>query len=250
LFQLGTRCIVLAIGGFKTGVIQDTILVFSGDKKNKDNADYHSDMNAHNFQIYCEEMFPKIQGTSERKTVFCIDNARYHTFATPYSKYPSKSGFKRAELIEWMIDRKIEYPGGYKKATVAMLHDYIRKSWKQVSWVVEFGATFNIIVVFLPPYHHVLMPMEKIWGHVKPIVRCKNRKHSLKDVQGFIKAALNSRTVHEWRDIETKYTMVYEKKYYEATIKDIEESDLPHITGNENGEDDYDDDGVVDDEDQ
>ncbi len=241
---LGTRCIVLATGCYRTGVLPESIVVYQGSSENKGIDDYHSDMNSSNFLKYCQNLFPSIQGTPTRKSIFVIDNARYHTSATAESRYPPKSGKKsmrRSDLLEWMKERKLEVPGGNDKATVAMLHSYIRKNWVQKSEIVELGSTYNIIVLYLPPYYHILNPIEKIWAHVKPQVRGRNRQHSIKNVQEQIRTALKKSTVHEWRQIEDTYIKPFENEFYEAAKKGLNEVDIPDNLGSEYGEDELDD---------
>src|ERR1041384_6596048 len=132
----GSRCIVVAAGSYKHGLISKSVVVVRGAKDKTSNKDYHSEMNADFYYKYCNEtLFPLIKGKRADPTVFVIDRATYHRSATAESKYPARSGpnyLKRDDLLAWMEKRKLCHPASNEKATMAMLHEYIRKTWKQV----------------------------------------------------------------------------------------------------------------------
>jgi transposase len=231
LFFIGSRCIVIAVGCYRTGIVKESVRVYNGDKKLANVYDYHSEMNSDTQLKYCKQVFKVIAGTPQKKSVYCCDRATYHTFATDESKYPAVSGekrMKREELLKWMEKRQLNHPNTNQKTTCAMLHEFIRQNWQQKSEIVELGKEHNIIVLFLPTAHHILNPIEDIWGHVKVDVSNHNKGHSLANVEARIKDKLTTATIKEWRKIEDTKTKPFEKLFYEAakhniTAKEAEE---------------------------
>jgi transposase len=227
----------------------DSVVVIRGSKDREKNKDYHSEMNSDAFYKYCNEtLFPIIKGKPQKSTIFCIDRATYHRQATAYSKYPSKRGpnyMKRADLLNWMLQRKLKHPDTNTKATMPMLHDYIRKNWQEERAIDELAKKFNIILVYLPVAHPMLNPIEDIWGHIKPIVRRQNTNFSISEVERLIRASLTSRTTTEWQKIEDTKTIPNEQAYLKSsmnpTIEDEDEEDIDDDDDDMEEEEDDDD---------
>ena len=74
--------------------------------KSKDNRDYHSEMDGHNFKKWVEE---KLLPNVPDKSLFVLDNASYHNVVDPEDKIPTKA-WRLAEVKEWFKRKNIDFP--------------------------------------------------------------------------------------------------------------------------------------------
>ena len=97
----GERLIICHAGSGEKGFVPNAELVFRS--KSKDNRDYHSEMDGHNFKKWVQE---KLLPNVEEKSLFVLDNASYHNVVDPEDKTPkaswkkgkSESGFEEITL--------------------------------------------------------------------------------------------------------------------------------------------------------
>jgi hypothetical protein len=105
----GARAIVVGVGSCVTGVIPELLRVFKG-AKGKDTDDYHKEMNADFFEEWMQDTLAYINAKFPgQKCAIVYDNASYHSRLTDETRRPNAT-WKKAELIDWMRDRKCVPP--------------------------------------------------------------------------------------------------------------------------------------------
>ncbi|RVE40924.1 hypothetical protein evm_014428, partial [Chilo suppressalis] len=100
----GKRLIVLHIGS-SSGFLEGGELIFEAKKSD---GDYHSEMDAYNFEKWFSDILPKLDANS----VVVMDNAPYHSRRK--EKIPTSSN-KKCDLQAWLQDKNISFDESERK---------------------------------------------------------------------------------------------------------------------------------------
>jgi len=176
----GRRWVILHCGGADGWIGQP--LVFESISSE---GDYHKSMNAEVFEKYFTELCSEIvlhysEERLQKGVYIYMDNAAYHKRVEGLTGGVSK--MKKKELINWMkqCDARLSedvFEGKTKKEIYSIYRREPHR-YKGTPMVEEISKRFGIQVVWLPPYHPMLNPIELAWsivkGHVADINDGKN----------------------------------------------------------------------------
>src|SRR5690348_6696729 len=103
-----------------------------------------------------------------------MDGAKYHK--RRISPVPS-SNDRKETLQRWLVDNDVEYPANACKAELLNL---IRMNKGKVAFAcVEIAKKYGHEVLYTPPYHCELQPIEGVWAVVKNEVARQPRQSTI-----------------------------------------------------------------------
>ncbi|KAG0310762.1 hypothetical protein BG000_006910, partial [Podila horticola] len=153
------------------------------------------------------------------KVVFCMDNAAYHRrlVQNPAAKEETRrktlSKYKKDELVEHLIwqDSSLDKDELMKSTRGVLYKMATRPEYKPPFAVQQLVQSYGYHVLWLPPYHPNINPIEEAWGVTKGHVLYENDGSSFAAVrdlifEGFEKAAPT------WPDLVQR-TINNEKQY-------------------------------------
>lgn len=203
-----------------------------------DEVDYHGNFNAQLFQKW----FKKLCATLHRLHGSCViimDGAKYHKAVV--ERAPTKSSNKTA-MTSWLTKHGIPFTPA---CTRAELYEIILEHKKDIVRYVVFDiahANGNHTVLFTPPYHCELQPIEMIWGCLKNPV-AHSPAATMPMLKGKLLEAKDNITQEMWLASRRK-VVVQEKKYWARLDEDLEdaESDDSDFDSSDSSDDDDEDD--------
>lgn len=205
----GERLIISHIVS-EEGLLGGADLVFIGQKKA---ADYHSEMNGEHFEEYIEKTVLPVMPD---KSLLVIDRASYHMRFTDESKNPSSGGWRKADIIRWLIEAG-EKDQDLESLTIPELvqvsKPYRKPSEYRVDKILRSDPNKKVEVLRLPTKHCELNPIELIWAFVKNWVANKNTVSlPLKEMQLLVHKAFDEvstelckKCVEHCQGVEDKY---------------------------------------------
>jgi len=182
-------CIVAAIwtdvegGG---GLLKDSTLIFNPKSVR---SDYHGNFKTPLYhKWFTEQLLPELDKLP-KKCMIMMDNAAYHKSCPPDSINIAK--MKKADTMKFLDEHKIPYE---KNDYVAVLRGKLRM-WRNENvkpWIVQEAEKRGHTVVYTPPHHCELQPIEMIWAEVKRKVAEQHTEYTtLPDVKERLKAAFD-----------------------------------------------------------
>jgi transposase len=143
-------------------------MMFQPSTRKDSSGDYHKVFNGGNFiKWFREQLLPNL---GDCPCVIMMDNAAYHLVYSEHVPRPSK--LKKAELIEYLQSKGQPIVNEEGRPLTALLlrakaKEYIEKN--EVSAVIELARAGEIKhkILFTPPYHSDLQPIELVWALVK-----------------------------------------------------------------------------------
>ena len=166
----GERLIIVHAGG-SMGFIPGAALIF---KANSKTGDYHSQMNASNFEKWLKE---KLAVNLPFNSVVVMDNAPYHSVQT---NRPPTMTSKKEDLIKW-LEKNVKNSSFDSKMTKEELMMVIRRNKPEPIYSCDvILQNLGFSVLRLAPYHCDLSPIEYVWSLVKKRVACKNMDTNIK----------------------------------------------------------------------
>jgi transposase len=190
------RWVILHCGG-EEGWIGEPLLFEAKSRS----GDYHRNMNASIFEKYFKDLCKYTKAHLERNNqqgrsvVFVMDNAAYHKRVEGRSR--GVYGLRKAELVEWMEkcnatdeEMKIKDKSGelrYKTKIDPLAvcrKDPARFRGKPIVEIIAEEAGFEVL--WLPPYHPMLNPIEEAWGITKGYVADTNDGRDFNKVRELI----------------------------------------------------------------
>lgn len=144
----------------QAGLVPNSFWFFCPNKSAQ-KGDYHKAFNGQNFvKWFREQLLPNLSEPS----LIRLDNAKYH--CTMPASTPKVTNVLKADLVKSCEEKKI--PMG-KKDTVATLtlklREWIAANVKKE--IIEAAEEKGHLVLFTPPYHSDLQPIELVWAQVK-----------------------------------------------------------------------------------
>ena len=184
----GERLCFLAAITEEYGILAETIYIF----KAKATGDYHASMDGERFlwwlDVQAGEAIHRLHAKHEKRLVVVLkmDNAAYHRVAQKLDvkelvKEGDPAGLRREMLINWLeahdipVDARRAPRGDTVAAMQAKAEAYLREHPEQrvqnaiQKWCADLSAKLGIpvSVVYTPPYHPELQPIELLWAMVK-----------------------------------------------------------------------------------
>lgn len=175
----------------KAHVMLDTLDIFeegSMGKQKKETKDYHGMFDHDYFMNWMQtKLFPALEKRNVRHAMIEMDNAAYHA-SLPRDR--PKESMKKDLLKQRCEEYKLEVPANAPKSVMwAMLKPIVDKM-KPVS--VDLALSKGHRILFTPPYHSDLQPIELLWAHVKGAVGRQYDEHTtLAKVKERLIAAFN-----------------------------------------------------------
>jgi DDE superfamily endonuclease len=223
----GKRWIIVNAGG-SCGWVGDP-LVFEAKKKS---SDYHDNMNWDTFRSYFEKLCTWMQEEfSDQKVVFHLDNASYHKKIDGLKRPLSK--LKKAELQNWLksVGAKEEDIVGRKRNELyALARD--DPKYKGIPTVKMIAAKYGYQVLWLPPYHPTLNPIEEAWGLTKGYVARENNGSSSNNVEQLISGGFKTVTPTIWQKLVQRTYANEDKMIAEEYISVFTSKDINSIIAN------------------
>uniref|UniRef100_A0A1I8AA15 DDE_3 domain-containing protein n=1 Tax=Steinernema glaseri TaxID=37863 RepID=A0A1I8AA15_9BILA len=170
----GQRAIVTHCLG-PEGMLDGALDIFISNKSRSSDQDYHRDMNSAKFERWFEELCKNIENESVRRgrpATVVMDNASYHRRLT--NRLPRQSDPK-AQILDWSVQNNIH--GVQTNMTKAQILHLIsnavngRRHLFEKMRTTEIAENHGIGILFLPPFHCRLNPIEMVWGIMKEYVR-------------------------------------------------------------------------------
>jgi hypothetical protein len=163
-------------------LLPETLDIFEGGKKQT--KDYHGMFNSDYFERWMALLLDTLDARNIKNAYIAMDNAKYHCRLPPGT--PTGATKKDAMLDkcrEWGVDAD---SSELKKAIWAKLKEHVRTHVSPV--VVEMARTRGHTVVYTPPHHSDLQPIETVWAIVKGEV---GRKYTSESTFSEVRARLD-----------------------------------------------------------
>jgi hypothetical protein len=143
-------------------------------------------MNGAKFENWLKEIIPMMQmEAGNLQPVLILDNAPYHCRIDESTRVPRvKNNSRKGQMIDWLEERGISVP---KICTRAILDEMIEKITCENPHlynrrIVEgICRSAGIEVLWLPPYHCELNPIEMVWAQLKNRIREKSKANDKLD---------------------------------------------------------------------
>lgn len=193
--------------------------------------DYHGNFNAEIFEDLFLTLCKTLYETYGPVNIH-IDGTSYHKRRV--ESIPTSSTRKQ-EIIDWLIAHNISFASDLRRPE---LLDLVQKNKEKVPFMcVEIAKRYNYQVLYTPPYHCELQPIEGIWAVVKGEVASSGPKTNLLSVRDMLldafKKKINSQVILGfWRK-----TLKFAKEYCESdeTVHLIED-EIDDIDDSEDNE--------------
>ena len=171
---------------FNAGLMMDTLDIFQGGSKQT--ADYHGMFNSEYFIKWMRKLLDALSERGVKNALIVMDNAKYHKMlpeGTP------KGQWKKQLMLEYCASHGIQYsPNEMKSQLWGRLKKHIQDNIKPV--IVMMAEEEGHEVLFSPPHHSDLQPIELVWANVKGAVgRQYTTETTFKDVLCRLKVAFN-----------------------------------------------------------
>uniref|UniRef100_A0A1I8AG94 DDE_3 domain-containing protein n=1 Tax=Steinernema glaseri TaxID=37863 RepID=A0A1I8AG94_9BILA len=184
----GQRAIITHCLG-PDGMVEDVLDIFISKNRNRPE-DYHETMDSDRFERWFRktcEILGRQSHTTGRPVTIILDNAAYHKRKT--RKRPSMRD-SRTQILNWCSEYSI--PGIQSTMTKAGLLCTIaiavrgREKYFEKFSTEEIAEEHGVNVLFLPPFHCRLNPIEMVWGLLKQSVRkSATMNDTLEQIKGY-----------------------------------------------------------------
>lgn len=180
----------------------------------KDCKDYHKSMNS---DCYLE-WFKRILELLPQKSVIVVDLAPYHRKRVESSIMPN-SAWRKQRIIDWLVQKGVQKPAfvtHFEKLTKVSLIQLAKCHPVKTKYVIEELAEQtgkDIKVLWLPPGHCELNPIELVWAFVKSYVSTNNTGKNIQHILTLTNEALSKVTPELWKNC-IRHTTDYENKMW------------------------------------
>ena len=162
-------------------VMKETVWTFSPQKKEDSTGDYHKVFDGNNFlQWWKEQLLPAL---GEEKHIIIMDNASYHCVLPP--SVP-KLNAKKQVLVEYLQSKGIEFSPEETLVVIRQRVKLAKAMEKPMTVLLAEEAGHKVL--FTPPYHSDLQPIELLWAKLKGNI---GRKYSKDTTMTVLKQRLD-----------------------------------------------------------
>jgi hypothetical protein len=158
---VGAGAIFKVRGRLRGEWVIGSVGIWAVDKAASADTDYHGNFNAELF----EKWFRKLCETARidcGECRFILDGAKYHKRVEDPAPCQSKS---KSEHFGWLVRQGVPAAMQMKKKELIELVSAHRPETKHV--ICEIAKEFGHEILFTPPYHPELQPIELIWAAIK-----------------------------------------------------------------------------------
>lgn len=201
------------------GIVTNSVWTFSPQQKKMHKGDYHKVFNAKNFiQWWTDQLMPNLKQPS----LIIMDNAGYHK--TYPEEYPTSKS-KKADFVEFCTLKAIPFE---PTDTVPILREKVKVYRKTQKMACELIAEANgHRVLFTPPYHSDLQPIELLWAKLKGNI---GRKYDTDTTMAILKERLDEEfaAAEDWNESVEGFirkSTAISKKFFDEAVKD--QNDTP-----------------------
>jgi transposase len=128
--------------------------------------DYHKVFNGANFvPWFRDQLLPNLGADP---CVIMMDNAKYHLVYGEDVPIPGK--MKKAELLEFLTSQSVSTTGEDGRPLTVLLLKAKVKEWiakNAKPEIIRLAEAKGHIILFTPPYHSDLQPIELLWARIK-----------------------------------------------------------------------------------
>ena len=177
----------------RANILQDSVWVFCPQKKNDHKGDYHKVFKHENFIVWWKEKL--LPALGDKPHLIIMDNASYHCKLPDYCPKLSAN----VPILKQYLDLK-GVPYG-PRFTKPMLQELVRaEKAKEKPQTVLAAEALGHEVLFTPPYHSDLQPIELLWAKLKGNI---GRKYSKDTTMTVLKQRLDDEfkiACREWME--------------------------------------------------
>lgn len=216
---LGERkSFIICTIGNEDGFVPDSLLVFKSQVPGR----YNDEMDGKSFENWFANTLPKLEDNS----VIVLNNAPCHSRKT--EKIPTTI-FTKSEIEAWLRSKNIYFEKTMLKVQLLeIVNKYNQKYDKYV--IDEVANNQNKTILWLPPYHDDLNPMELIWKDVRNFIVNSKIAFQFEDIKCDLFEPLKTITPEKWKKYIESIQQNTEQKiwyldniietYVESTITD------------------------------
>jgi len=219
----------------RAGLVPGSVWKFSPNKKELHFGDYHKVFNGKNFVTWFkEQLLPGLHCPS----LIMMDNAAYHVVFG--EQVPVLSKMKREDCRRYLESKNTPYPSN---ATVAILKALVKTTivMQEKRECVRLAEENGHTILFTPPYHSDLQPIELVWAQIKGrIGRQYSKDTTLEDVREQLEDEFQDLLINGsesiWKMIEK--CAAVGQKFLEDSKKEEELDPIPPCNDDEDNDDD------------
>ena len=143
------------------GLVPGSVWTFCPQGHRASTGDYHKVFNGENFlKWWSDQLIPNLRQPS----VIMLDNAKYHLVYD--ETVPKISKMKKQELICYLESKGVSMEGQHTAIQLrTMARQWIKEHEKYAIVKIAEGAGHRVL--FTPPYHSDLQPIELVWAQIK-----------------------------------------------------------------------------------
>ncbi|RQM21959.1 hypothetical protein B5M09_009254 [Aphanomyces astaci] len=173
-----------------------------------DDDDYHGNFNSELFEKWFTQLCGALQ-TAHGACVIHMDGAKYHKrVLNPCPTTATKKG----EIIAWLTSKGVAFDPKQTKAELLVIVKANRERPSYASQVI--ATSYGHTLLFTPPYHPELQPIEVIWGIVKNKIACRPSS-DMAELERRLKIHFAEVTSSQWLSAHDK-SCSFENAYMEA----------------------------------
>jgi transposase len=149
-----------AIPGEMANLVEGSVWAFCPQKKGDHHGDYHKVFNGTNYvQWFRNQLLPNLHQPS----MIMLDNAKYHSVKG--DDVPKVSGMRKADCVAYLLFNGINFE---ETMTSIELKEIVKRHVAALpSEIEKLAEAAGHRVLWTPPYHSDLQPIELIWARVK-----------------------------------------------------------------------------------
>eukprot|EP01147_Barroeca_monosierra_P006603 gene6603-9413_t len=226
----GSYFVLAQIGSATTGIIKDCGLIYNCKRPTEH---VHGDLPVDVFLKWLDEtVLPQI--CKQLDPVLVLNNTPHHQTLTAETK-PAESSWSKKQLAEWLVAHGIqtlncttakEYLSAFTRIELQTLCN--KHHPEPVLEVDVLAKKHGANILFLPPLHPELNPVEQIWDRVLkaplPIISSAADAPDLSQIKENILETVNAVDASALSGLEASCRQ-FENAYFQAEVEDIESHD-------------------------
>lgn len=146
--------------------------------------------------------------------------------------------WKKVDIEEWLEEKDQQYDRMRNKVRLMEIVKRIKPLYNKYV-VDEYAKTKNMTILWTPPYHFELNPMEPAWSSVKRYVKANNTTFELPDVKQLLIDGVRQCSAEMWKNF-VEHTVEEENGLWsvDLTVDKVMDIDLMITSYTSNSDDD------------